>query len=262
MPSVFPGMDPFIESDEWEDFHANIISGIQAALIPSLRPDYLVRSERRVYVEHPFDDPQLIRPDLTVVRPAGRRSPRRGSSESATAVLEPVECTLPGPIEVREKYLVIRKLHSAEVVTVIEVLSPSNKRSGGEGRDEYLAKRDEVLQSRTNLVELDLLRGGARLPTVEPLPVGDYYAFVCRVGRRLHADVYAWPLPHRLPPIPIPLSPGDREASLDLQAVFDSVYDRAGYDYSLDYRQPIQPSLDKANAKWVREILKAQRKKV
>ncbi len=252
MPSVFPGMDPFIEADEWEDFHARLITGISDALVPSLRPDYLVRTERRVFVEHPFDNSQLIRPDLTVVRPAGRRSPRRGTAASATAVLEPVECTLPGPIEVREKYLVIRKLHSAEVVTVIEVLSPSNKRTGGEG----------VLQSRTNLVELDLLRGGARLPTMEPLPVGDYYAFVCRAGRRLHADVYAWPLPHRLPTIPIPLSRGDREASLDLQAVFDSVYDRAGYDYSLDYRQPIQPPLDKANAKWVREVLKALSRKV
>ncbi|MBC7815559.1 MAG: DUF4058 family protein, partial [Planctomycetaceae bacterium] len=68
----------------------------------------------------------------------------------------------------------------------------------------------------------------------------------------------AWPLPHRLPSIPIPLSPGDREASLDLQAVFDSVYDRTGYDYSLDYRQPIAPPLNKANAKWVREVLKSQ----
>lgn len=135
MPSVFPGMDPFIEGDEWEDFHANIIVGISDALVPFLRPNYLVRIERRVY-------------------------------------REPVGCTLPGPVEVREKYLVIRKLHSAEVVTVIEVLSPSNKRAGSEGREEYLAKREEVLQSRTNLVELDLLRGGARLPTLEPPPEG------------------------------------------------------------------------------------------
>ncbi|MFM9965587.1 MAG: DUF4058 family protein [Planctomycetaceae bacterium] len=257
MPSVFPGMDPFIEADEWEDFHGNMIGGIQAALIPSLRPDYLVRTERRVFVEHPFDDPQLIRPDLSIARPPGRRTGRH-TAASATAVLEPVECTLAGPIEVQEKYLVIRKLKSAEVVTVIEVLSPSNKRAGSEGREEYLAKRDEVLQSRTNLVELDLLRGGSRLPTLGPPPSGDYYAFVCRAKRRLRADVYAWPLPHRLPTIPIPLSPGDREASLDLQAVFDSVYDRAGYDYSLDYRQPIQPPLDKATAKWVRGLLKPQ----
>ena len=114
------------------------------------------------------------------------------------------------------------------------------------------------MNGRTNLVELDLLRGGARLPTLETLPEGDYYAFVGRVKRRLHADVYAWPLAHRLPTIPIPLSPGDREASLDLQAVFDGVFDRAGYDYSLDYRRPITPPVDKTTAKWIREILKSQ----
>ncbi len=259
MPCVFPGMDPFIEGYEWEDFHSRLITAISDALVPDLRPDYLVRTERRVYVEHPFDDPQLIRPDLTVVRHARRRTARRSGTASATAVLEPVECTFPGPIEVREKYLVIRKMNSSEVVTVIEILSPANKREGSEGREAYLLKRDEILQSKTNLVELDLLRGGSRLPTIESLPEGDYYAFVCRAKRRLHADVYAWPLPHRLPTIPIPLSPGDREASLDLQAVFDGLYDRAGYDYSLDYRRPITPPADKATAKWVREVLKPQR---
>jgi len=79
-----------------------------------------------------------------------------------------------------ENYLVIRHLGSGEVVTVIELLSPSNKCTGSEGRKAYLAKREEILSSRTNLVELDLLRGGARLPTVQPLPPGDYFAFVCR----------------------------------------------------------------------------------
>src|SRR5438093_11295437 len=77
MPSVFPGMDPFIEGDEWDDFQSRLITGISDALVPSLRPDYFVRTERRVYVEHPFDNPQLIRPDLTVVRP-------RGATKSAT----------------------------------------------------------------------------------------------------------------------------------------------------------------------------------
>lgn len=261
MPSIFPGMDPFIEGDAWEDFHTNLIVGVEAALIPSLRPDYRVRAEKRVYVEHPYEDESLIRPDLTIVRPAGRRSGRRGRGASATATLEPIECTLPGPVEVEEKYLVIRRLDSPEVVTVIEVLSPGNKREGGEGREAYLAKREEVLQSKTSLVELDLLRGGARLPTLDPLPFGDYYAFVCRAIRRRHAAVYAWPLAHRLPTIPIPLSPGDREVSLDLQAVFDDVYDRVGYDYSLDYRRPLTPPPDKATAKWVRDVLKSAKRK-
>lgn len=261
MPSLFPGIDPFIEGHEWEDFHTNMITAMQAALIPNLLPDYLVRIEKRVYVEQPFGDPTFIRPDLTIVRESVRSSEYARAMTGMTATIEPVERTVPAPFEVQEKYLVIRKLGSSEVVTVIELLSPSNKRSGSEGRDEYLAKREDILQSRTNLVELDFLRGGERLPTVEPLPAGDFFAFVHRSVRRQRVDVYAWPLPHRLPPIPIPLSPGDREASLDLQAAFDAVYDRLSYDLSLDHSQPINPPLSKPLAKWVREVLKTAAQK-
>src|SRR6202044_2866130 len=49
------------------------------------------------------------------------------------------------------------------VVTVIEMLSPANK-SRGIDHEAYLAKRQEYLQSGTNLVEIVLLRGGQRAP--------------------------------------------------------------------------------------------------
>ena len=52
-----------------------------------------------------------------------------------------------------------------------------------------------------------------------------------------------WPLAHRLPIIPIPLAGSDPDVPLDLQAVFNLVYVRAGYDYALDYQQPIYPAL-------------------
>ena len=261
MPSVFPGMDPFLEGADWEDFHARFITGISDALVPELRPDYVVRTERRIYVENPFGDSSLIRPDLTVFREAFQSKPQRRESASATALLEPFERTLPAPFSVEEKYLIIRRLDSAEVITIIELLSPSNKRSGSEGQEAYLSKREEILQSKTSLVELDLLRGGERMPTSEALPEGDYYALVCRAKRRLTASVYAWPLAHRLPAIPIPLALDDREASLDLQAVFDGAYDRAGYDYSVDYRRTVTPPMSKAEAKWARSLQKGRAKK-
>ena len=69
-------------------------------------------------------------------------------------------------------------------MAVIELLSPANKPRGRVGWREYLQKREEVLSSGTHLVELDLLRGGSRLPTVDPLPQGDYFVFVCRAQRR------------------------------------------------------------------------------
>jgi len=258
MPSVFPGMDPFLEGHEWEDFHTRFVTVMADHLLPGVRPIYAVRTERRIYVEHTLDDDRLIRPDITILRDTefGIAAVPASDSSVATAVaVEPVERTLPTPVTNEETYLVIRRLDTAEVVTVIELLSPSNKRAGAEGRRVYLTKREDLLQSRTSLVEIDLLRGGKRLPTLEPLPEADYFAFVCRAKRRRHAAVYAWPLNHRLPVIPIPLAIDDREVTLDLQAVFDSVYDRAGYDYSLNYQTSVEPPLNEEESKWAAGLL-------
>jgi hypothetical protein len=258
-------MDPFIESNDWEDFHANMITAIQSALVPLVRPDYSVRTERRIYIDHPSDAPSAYRADIAVIHrddPLATKEVRQSTVnyESATYELVPVERLLPGPVDVVENYLVIRHLGSGEVVTVIELLSPSNKRFGSEGRKAYLGKREEILSSRTNLVELDLLRGGARLPTVQPLPPGDYFAFVCRSKRRRVASVYAWPLEHRLPVIPIPLVSDAAEVALDLQHVFNDVYDRAGYDYSLKYETPLAVPLNEAHAQWALSLLEDKSK--
>jgi hypothetical protein len=71
----------------------------------------------------------------------------------------PVPVTLPMPIEIRESYLAIREVASQAVITAVELLSPSNKRTR-QGREIYEEKRFKVLASRTHLVEIDLLRGG------------------------------------------------------------------------------------------------------
>jgi len=87
------------------------------------------------------------------------------------------------------------------------------------------------------------------------LPMGDYFAFGARSERRPHAEVYAWTLQQPLPTVPVPLARDDPDAALHLQTVFTSAYDRAGYDYSLDYRRPAEPPLAEADAAWVQEIL-------
>jgi hypothetical protein len=142
-----------------------------------------------------------------------------------------------------------------EVVTVIEVLSPANKRPGSDGRRQYLEKREEVLLSPASLIELDLLRGGERLPMAAPLPAGDYYAIIARGWRPRRADVYAWSLRQPLPTIPVPLAGEDPDVPLDLQAAFATLYDRAVYAVSLDYRHVIEPPLAEADAAWAQEVL-------
>ncbi len=212
MPSPFPGMDPFLENQEWEDFHSRWNTALAEALMPRARPKYYVRVERRV------------------------------------------ECVIPMPQERRETYLVIRERETHEVFTVIETLSPSNKRPRSDGRREYLEKREAILASPAHLVELDLLRGGARLPMDDRPPAGDYYAIVSRRPRRPVAHVYAWLLAHPLPVVAIPLLAQDPDVSLDLQQVFATVYDRAGYDLSLNYDAPFAPPLNTEEHAWIQGL--------
>lgn len=251
MPSPFPGMDPFLENQEWKDFHTDFNVALRAALVGHIEPRYIVRVERRVYVEFPSheDDSRVRLADAAILVTGAPQTEATTSGGAATAVVPEVG-EIPMPEEQREAYLVIRERETMEVVTVIETLSPANKRRG-DGRRVYLEKRDEILQSQAHLVELDLLRGGERLPMVTPLPEGDNYAIVSRRNRRPQADIYAWKLPQPLPEIPIPLKKGDPDVMLPLQPVFTTVYDRARYDLSVDYQAPLDPPFSNAEAEWV-----------
>ncbi|MGD9855256.1 MAG: DUF4058 family protein [Planctomycetaceae bacterium] len=267
MPSPFPGMDPFIEAQEWEDFHTTFITVMREQLSPGLRPRYLVRVERRDYVEH-RDDPDaelVVRiGDVTVVSGDLDAVLSGGGAATATTV-GPVVCELAMPQERRETYLVIRERETEEVVTIIETLSPSNKRKGGDGWREYLSKRDEVISCQTNLVELDLLRGGTRMPVFPsrrrktPVPAGDYYAIISPARRRPNVDVYAWTLAQPLPTVRIPLLPEDDAVSLNLQEVFSTVYDRAAYDLSLNYGATLDPPLPEPFVRMVEPLARRRR---
>jgi hypothetical protein len=251
-------MDPYIESQEWVDFHSTLITVFREMLTPQLGDRYVARVERRIYVEQEwYERTRQFGADVAVIERAGDR-PTAAIAGGATA-LAPVECELPSPIERRESYLVVRDRRSHEVVTVIEVLSPTNKALGSDGRRAYLAKRNEVLESRAHFVELDLLRGGARLPLVGPVPQGDYYAIVSRQERRPKVDVFAWTLRDPLPVIPVPLKPEDQEPNLSLQQAFITVFDRARYDRSLDYGAVVDPPLSTQDTEWANNLLRGAR---
>lgn len=253
MSSPFPGVDPYVEAQDWEDFHSRYIQGISDALVPKVRPRYIVRIERRIYVEHEVGAIDPIRADVAIL--SAEPSRERITTQASAETVVPVVCTLPMPQEISEPYLAIRNRDDLEVVTIVELLSPNNKRRGSDGRREYLRKRESILQSSAHLVELDLLRAGLRLPMADPLPPGDFYAVLSRAGQRPRAEVYAWTLRHALPTVLIPLARRDPDVPLDLQAAYDAVYDRAGYDYSLDYDRSIEPPLSAADAEWAQELI-------
>lgn len=215
-----------------------------------LRPRYTVLMEERGYIEHaPGEPARFMRPDTT----GTAEEPRAEPAGSVTAAVATVPVTVPllMPERVRDRFFEIRLRDSRELVTVVEVLSPGNKRPGSDGRREYLSKRDTILPSAAHRVEIDLLRGGERLPMARPLPPGDYFVVVSRAARRPLADVWPFTLRQSLPVIPIPLAGEDPDAVVDLEALFSRRYEEAGYDSLLDYSRPLEPPLPEEDARWL-----------
>lgn len=253
MPSPFRGMDPFIEGQRWRDFHTSYITVIREMLTPNVRPRYVVEVEEYVYLAREGEEPdRLFTPDVAIIEASTRPA---AAPQGRTVVATPAIYTLPMPTRYRQAFLTIRGRQWQNVVTVIELLSPWNK-TPGEGRATYLVKRSNILYSQANRVEIDLLLSGLRLPTRESLERADFYTFVNRNGRLPQVEVYSCTLRDPLPTIPIPLAGDDPDVPLDLQAAFTTTYDRAGYDYALDYARPPEPPLEPAAAEWVQTVLK------
>lgn len=251
MPSPFPGMNPYLErADEWKMFHTQYVSAFQQHLVAQVRPKYVVRMETRVYLHEPSAAERFAgEPDIEIIRP---RRPA-ALEDPPTAVLAPAYGTIPAWIETeKSRYLEIRDRASNQVVTVVELLSPSNKYAGPD-REQYIAKRNQVLWARAHLVEIDLLRRGPRMP-VEDLPRGDYCAIVGRVEEWPRVGIWAWRVRDPLPVLPVPLAGSDPDARLDLKAILDEVYDAGGYEDTI-YAGPPEPRLAPDDAAWAAAFL-------
>ncbi|OYW24881.1 MAG: hypothetical protein B7Z55_00920 [Planctomycetales bacterium 12-60-4] len=261
MTCPFPGMDPFIEMQEWEDFHTKFLTLACDRFSEQLPEGYVARVERRTYFDVEADieyfdatpRSRVARPDVSIVEdwPAAS-GPEQGS---ASAVAEPVVRRLAEPVERQEAYLEIREARTRIVVTALELLSPANKRAGTEGSRLYTEKRRAVLASRTNFVEIDLLRGGHRLLGVQDDPGGDYYVMVSREHRRPDVEIVAWNLPDRLPTILVPLREGLADLQLDLQVLATTIHERSRYHLSIDYSQPLRPLLPEGLREWCAAIV-------
>jgi uncharacterized protein DUF4058 len=254
MPSPFPGMDPYLEERNiWPDVHHRLITAIGDELVPQVAPDYFVAVEQRTYVMAVDRQELIARPDAAIIVAP---TEARGRTALATAVPTTVQTVLlPQFEEIREGYLEIRDTRTHEVVTAIELLSPTNKMPG-EGRDKYEAKRRHVLQTLTNLVEIDFLRGWAPME-MEPDPRNDYRIVVAPGWGRPMARLHAVSVRQPLPDVLVPLREGEAEAVLPLGKLLAEVYDRARYDLRLDYRVPPEPELSPEDATWADELLRA-----
>ena len=270
MPSPFPGMDPYLESPpDWPGFHNMFADQISRALNRDLPPPYYAQIERRAEVgsENVAIDRGII-PDVLV-----RGGPTAHlAAGSATAVASPSvsdcwECVL------AEEFaeLAYVEIHDTradhEVVTLIELLSPSNKQSGPDRRD-FLQKRASILASRVSLVEIDLLRSGRPLWTPHGLDQPgwrqpDYLIAVNRGWERgvdFRLRVFPAFLRESLPVIAVPLREYEEELPLDLQCCFGTVYDAGPYRRGLiDYTRPPAVPLPEDHRAWAAERIAAWR---
>lgn len=142
---------------------------------------------------------------------------------------------------------------------MLELLSPTNKLTR-DGRRQYMRKRLQILGSATHFIEIDLLRAGEPLPfTVDNGDTrSDYRIIVSRAPDRPQAAVYLCTMRDPIPDIPVPLQPGDAEPSVALNRLVHEVYDRAGYDLTLDYQQaPPPPQMSGQDLQWRQQLLSA-----
>ncbi|MFO0959604.1 MAG: DUF4058 family protein [Isosphaeraceae bacterium] len=257
MDSPFPGIDPYIEAQGfWPDFHARLLTYLCDRLNDHLPGLYAARMEEEIRLVQP-DDEKRIRADIAVLeedRPRRPREPRGGG----VAVLEPVLVPVGSedPIEVRDRWIEVVRLPERKLVTVIEMLSPSNKFSPG--REEYLTKRRGLIERKVHVVEIDVLLGGRRLPLGKALPPGDGSVVVIRAGRDM-AEVYAWPLSRTLPRIPIPLAEPDPDIPIDLAPLFQDGYRKGLYGRLLRYEEPYSLAVADDLRGWIEATARAGR---
>jgi hypothetical protein len=256
MRSPFPGMDPWLEHpDLWPDVHDSLITSIRDTLMPRITPRYVARVEARTTVLTSLDIDRMYRPDVAI-RAADRAAP---GIESGVALLEhpgveKFQVIVPMLDEIEETYLTIQEVSSRKLVTVVEVLSPTNKKTE-DARAKYVEKRLELLRSKVNFVEIDLLRGGEPTPVLDPPPSSDYRILICRPGRKPGAELLTFSIKNPIPTIPIPLLREDAEPNLELNDVLHALYERARYDLSIDYQQPPKPRLRGKDRLWATTII-------
>jgi hypothetical protein len=265
-------MDPYLEApDIWPDFHDSLAGEIRNLLNQTLPAPFYARLEMRPEIGIVEGGQSLaIVPDVSVVQSSSLEERRGG-----TAILDHPRTEISKSIDVtvireplRHHFVeVIDSSRGHKLITLIEILSPSNKRRGVD-REAYEKKQREVFDSGASLIEIDLLRGGKRIfinlslaefvGQFEPAP--DYLVLVNRVARVDSGRSYhTYPIGIRdvLPCIPVPLRPEDSDVPLDLQFVFNRAYEGGPYRRgAVNYFEPPEPPLREADVEWAAECLR------
>lgn len=251
VPDTFPGMDPYIEARpfNWPNFQLPFIVACAKLLNRVLPRRYAADITVRPLVED-FDGTPSNRYDL---RPGWERGVVRsddGRYWKVPQFVVPYE----GPTA---KFIKVINWDVRRTATEIHLLTANDKRPG-EDRSGYLARRRDRLHHDVNLVEIDLLLVGERLPLLAPSPPGDYRAMITRAADRSTCDVFSWSVRDALPTVSVPLADEVPEVPLDLSACITGLYVEGYCRRWLRYDQPPPAGLSDADQAWVAERVAAE----
>ena len=228
----FPGMNPFLEI-RWADAHTRLIAYISDQLNEFLPADLTIIAEEGLRIDSTSGEEIHLRADIAISQQSAIRlpeMPRTKSDDTDTVTLtEPEVIRAPAT----RRWLEIRDVDD-HLITVIEIISPSNKTASGAMR--FAARQESLLHHGVNIVDIDLIRGGERpipdvfLPLLKTETGRTTYLIMTALGiDPEERHVYYCPLTERLPAIKIPLRPTDEGLTLDLQPLVDRCYQMGRY---------------------------------
>jgi hypothetical protein len=218
-------MDPYLEDEAvWPTCHHQLVMCLYQILLPGLVDRYRARVNQRHYV-------------------------------AELALLTSVVCE-----EHHEDYIEIRQRSDGRLISLVDVVSPANKRTAM-GRSAYLDTRREGKDAGANLVEIDLVLQGQ--PTLEysrdGLPDWDYAVTVTRSTQPERYEIYTATLQKPLPRFRLPLASDDRDMVLDLRIAFTRCYDQGGFASKIDYGHDPTTPLSEEDRRWLDELLQRQK---
>lgn len=262
MPSLLPGMDPYLEGYLWPDVQTALAGKLRQLLTPLLRPRYTARLALYLMEDStPEYDIGIMYPDVERLPSPTSEIPVRAalpeaappSPASHVNVALPLIVPVVAPVEVQIITVEIRDTAQNQLVTLIEILSPVNKCEPG--LNPYRQKRWRLYRAGIHLLEIDLLRRGTRPFAHAYIPTAPYAIALTRAYAR---TMMVWPIRLRdqLPSVLVPLIPPDDDVLLDIGVALKDIYDEAAYELSIDYSQPPPPpDLCADDSQWMRQLL-------
>jgi hypothetical protein len=215
-------MDPYLEDEKlWPAFQHQFVHCLYQILLPGLVDRYRARISQRLYVTEQALFTSVVRE------------------------------------EHQEEFIEIRQRNDGRLVTLVDMVSPTNKLTDT-GRQTYLNKRREAKSAGASLVEIDLVLQGQPMLDYsrEGLPDWDYAVTVTRSNQPERYEIYTATLQKALPRFRLPLAPDDRDTVVDLRSAFTRCYDQGCFAGKIDYQRDPAIPLSDDDREWVTDWLK------